>query len=183
MGFSRQEYWSGWPFPTPGDRPSTGTQPPSLAFPALQADSLLQAPPGPIFLKRREKKNREKGLAFSHRPAFTLKQKTEKQLGSRKPSRSRAPLGSSFCMLYSTSQFAESCTTSSLGRPHAGCGRTGAVVLTGSLMRMRLTGAQGKCRQGGGRAERLAGEVFCVPGCAGTGRMVCSTSHSCSSPR
>ena len=45
-------------------------------------------------------------------------------------------------------------------------------VMTGSLMRMRLTGAQGQCRQGGGRAERLAGEVLWVPSCAGTGRSV-----------
>ena len=34
--FSRQEYWSGLPFPTPGDRPDPGIEPGS---PALQADS------------------------------------------------------------------------------------------------------------------------------------------------
>ena len=38
MGFSRQEYWSGLPFPTPGDLPNPGIEPRS---PALQADSLL----------------------------------------------------------------------------------------------------------------------------------------------
>ena len=38
MGFSRQEYWSGLPFPSPGDVPDTGIKPRS---PALQADSLL----------------------------------------------------------------------------------------------------------------------------------------------
>ena len=38
MGFSRQEYWSGLPFPSPGDLPNPGTEPRS---PALQADSLL----------------------------------------------------------------------------------------------------------------------------------------------
>ena len=38
MGFSRQEYWSGLPFPSPGDLPGPGTKPRS---PALQADSLL----------------------------------------------------------------------------------------------------------------------------------------------
>ena len=38
MGFSRQEYWSGLPFPSPGDLPSPGQEPGS---PALQADSLL----------------------------------------------------------------------------------------------------------------------------------------------
>ena len=38
MGFSRQEYWSGLPFPSPGDRPDPGIEP---ASPALQVDSLL----------------------------------------------------------------------------------------------------------------------------------------------
>ena len=43
MGFSRQEYWSGLPFPSPGDFPNPGTEPRSLA---LQADSLPSEPPG-----------------------------------------------------------------------------------------------------------------------------------------
>ena len=38
MGFSRQEYWSGLSFPSPGDLPDPGIEPGS---PALQADSLL----------------------------------------------------------------------------------------------------------------------------------------------
>ena len=37
MGLSRQEYWSGVPFPSPGDLPNPGIEPRS---PALQADSL-----------------------------------------------------------------------------------------------------------------------------------------------
>jgi len=37
MGFSRQEYWSGLPFPSPGDLPDPGIE---LRSPALQADSL-----------------------------------------------------------------------------------------------------------------------------------------------
>ena len=37
MGFSRQEYWSGLPFPSPGDLPSPGIEPGS---PALWADAL-----------------------------------------------------------------------------------------------------------------------------------------------
>ena len=37
MGFSRQEYWSGVPFPSPGDLPDPGIEPGS---PALQADVL-----------------------------------------------------------------------------------------------------------------------------------------------
>ena len=41
MGFSRQEYWSGLPFPSPGDLHDQGIKPRSLAAPALQVDSLL----------------------------------------------------------------------------------------------------------------------------------------------
>ena len=41
MGFSRQEYWSGLPFPSPGDLPNPGIKPGS---PALQADSLPSEP-------------------------------------------------------------------------------------------------------------------------------------------
>ena len=35
MGFSRQEYWSGLPFPSPGDLPDPGIEPASLMAPAL----------------------------------------------------------------------------------------------------------------------------------------------------
>ena len=42
-GFSRQEYWSGLPFPSPGDLPHSGIKPRS---PALQADALTSEPPG-----------------------------------------------------------------------------------------------------------------------------------------
>ena len=41
MGFSRQEYWSGLPFPSPEDLSDPGIKP---RFPALQADSLLSEP-------------------------------------------------------------------------------------------------------------------------------------------
>ena len=41
MGFSRQEYWSGLPFPSPGDLPNPGIEPRS---PALQANSLPAEP-------------------------------------------------------------------------------------------------------------------------------------------
>ena len=57
MGFSRQEYWSGLPFPTPRDLPDPRIEPRSSALQAdsfffffLQADSLLTVSPG----KRRE---------------------------------------------------------------------------------------------------------------------------------
>jgi len=39
MGFSRQEYWSGLPFPTLGDLPNTGIKPKSPVCPVSQADS------------------------------------------------------------------------------------------------------------------------------------------------
>ena len=43
MGFSRQEYWSGLPFPSPGDLPDPGIEPRS---PTLQADALTSELPG-----------------------------------------------------------------------------------------------------------------------------------------
>ena len=43
MGSSRQEYWSGLPFPSPGDLPDPGIEPRS---PALKADSSPSEPPG-----------------------------------------------------------------------------------------------------------------------------------------
>ena len=43
MGFSRQDYWSGLPFPSPGDLPNAGIEPGS---PALQTDALPSEPLG-----------------------------------------------------------------------------------------------------------------------------------------
>ena len=43
MKFSRQEYWSGLPIPSPGDLPNPGIKPVS---PALQVNSLPSEPPG-----------------------------------------------------------------------------------------------------------------------------------------
>ena len=56
MGFSRQEYWSGLSFPSPGDLPDPGIRP---RPPALQADSLPSEPPGthprwPLSKKKRK---------------------------------------------------------------------------------------------------------------------------------
>ena len=42
MGFPKQEYWSGLPFPSPGDLPDPGIEPRS---PAFQADTLTSEPP------------------------------------------------------------------------------------------------------------------------------------------
>ena len=46
MGFFRQEYWSGLPFPSPGDLPDPGIKPQSPVSPALQVDSLTPEPSG-----------------------------------------------------------------------------------------------------------------------------------------
>ena len=42
IGFSRQEYWSGLPFPSPGDLPDPGSEPES---PALTAEFFAAEPP------------------------------------------------------------------------------------------------------------------------------------------
>ena len=46
LEFSRQEYWSGLPFPSPGDLPNPRIEPRS---PTLQADALPSEPPGKYF--------------------------------------------------------------------------------------------------------------------------------------
>ena len=46
MGFSRQEYWGGLPFPSTGDLPNPGIEP---GFPTLEADALTSEPPGKIY--------------------------------------------------------------------------------------------------------------------------------------
>ena len=69
MEFSRQEYWSGWPFPSPRELPKPGIKPRS---PALQADSLLSEPQE-VFtsviktFKEGEKRMKEKAWVVSSR--------------------------------------------------------------------------------------------------------------------
>ena len=46
VGFPRKEYWSGLPFPTPGDLPDPGIKPVSLASPALAGGFFTTVPPG-----------------------------------------------------------------------------------------------------------------------------------------
>ena len=48
MGFPRQEYWNGLPFPSPGDLPDPEIEPGS---PALEADTLTSEPPGMGWIK------------------------------------------------------------------------------------------------------------------------------------
>ena len=45
MEFSRQEYWSGLPFPTPGDIPDLGIEPTSPVYPALAGQFFTAVPP------------------------------------------------------------------------------------------------------------------------------------------
>ena len=54
MGFSRQGYWSGLLFPSPGDLSDPQMEP---RFPALQADALPSEPPGKPFRERGEFKS------------------------------------------------------------------------------------------------------------------------------
>ena len=46
MGFSRQEQWSGLPYPSPGDLPDPGTEPKSPASPALAGGFFTAEQPG-----------------------------------------------------------------------------------------------------------------------------------------
>ena len=61
MGFSRQEYWSGLLFPSPGYLPETGIKPRS---PALQVDALPSEPPGKLKIVK---------ISFTLGFAFSLK--------------------------------------------------------------------------------------------------------------
>ena len=61
MEFSRQEYWSGLPFPSPGDLPNPGIEPRS---PALQADTLPSEPPGKPRRYRFSRQEHWSGLPF-----------------------------------------------------------------------------------------------------------------------
>ena len=63
MGFSRQEYWSEFPFPSPGDLPDPGIEPRS---PALQVGSLPTELQGKPIINYREFKN----MINTKRPDF-----------------------------------------------------------------------------------------------------------------
>ena len=61
MGFSRQEYWSGLPFPSPGDLPDPGIEPRS---PALEADALTSEAPRKPYSNTKEKVLKKECLYF-----------------------------------------------------------------------------------------------------------------------
>ena len=58
MGFPRQDYWSGLPFPTPGNHPDPGIKPKSLASLALAGRFFTTVPP-------REEGDPRKGLSIN----------------------------------------------------------------------------------------------------------------------
>ena len=65
-GFLRQEYWSGLPFPTPGDLPDPGIKPTSLRSPALPGRFFTTAPsenpkPKPFLILWRAKETTDSG--------------------------------------------------------------------------------------------------------------------------
>ena len=66
MGFSRQEYWNGLPFPSPEDLPNPGIKPRS---PTLKADALSSEPPGKSSMRREKRtiKKKKKDKIFKRR--------------------------------------------------------------------------------------------------------------------
>ena len=80
LGFSRQEYWSGLPFPSPENLPDPGIEPRS---PALQADSLLSEPPGApfhqYFCQKTYQRKSEKGSWLTFLPLIWQQHLASKQ--------------------------------------------------------------------------------------------------------
>ena len=72
MGFSRQEYWSGLPFPSPGDLPDPGIE---LRSPALQADSLHPSHQGGSSCRVRGQKSK---FSYRHAELGAVKVKEKK---------------------------------------------------------------------------------------------------------
>ena len=64
-GFSKKEYWSGLPSPSPGDLPDSGVEPASRVCPALAGGSLPLAPPG-------SSQNKEECLCTCHQREINI---------------------------------------------------------------------------------------------------------------
>ena len=114
MGFPRPEYWSGWPFPPPGDLPNPWIKPGS---PALQADSLLSEPPGRPLRDRRTLPN----TPPSHpKPPLGGGLEVWGSLLSSQPSRAGISRSKSFSYLLApVPQMCEPCGFSALVRSHS----------------------------------------------------------------
>ena len=72
MGFPRQEYWSGFPFPPPGDLPDPGIEPMS---PALAGGFFTTEPPGKLYMWNLKKKNVQMNLFYKIEICIFTKQK------------------------------------------------------------------------------------------------------------
>ena len=59
MGFSKQEYWNGLPFPSPEDLPNPGIK---LGSPTLRADALPSEPPGKPHLHHIDEEKEAQGV-------------------------------------------------------------------------------------------------------------------------
>ena len=80
MGFSKQEHWSGLPFPSPWDLPNSGIKPGS---PALQTDALLSEPlEKPILMKY---------YSYLFNSIFIILLKFSNAVGDRKNKRKAGP--------------------------------------------------------------------------------------------
>ena len=64
MGFSKQEYWSGLPFPSPGDHPDAGTEPVSPVSIALQVDSLPLSLGSPMSHSKHQQQPLDQGIVI-----------------------------------------------------------------------------------------------------------------------
>ena len=81
MGFPRQEYWSGLPFPSPRDLPALGTEPEFPMSPALAGRFFTTEPPGKprrkmlslFYMQRRLKLREVKRLGQSHCVRWVVK--------------------------------------------------------------------------------------------------------------
>ena len=72
MGFSRQEYWSGLPFPSPGDLPDAGIEPAALASPALAGGFFTPSATWEALEDRRPVDTRRLMLTTLEIPAYDL---------------------------------------------------------------------------------------------------------------
>ena len=73
MGFPRQKYWSGLPFPSPGDLPDPGIKLKPPASPALQADSLMLSHQGSQLVVTLD----DAHFAFFNLTVLSVERKTE----------------------------------------------------------------------------------------------------------
>ena len=72
MEFSRHEYWSGLPFPPPGDLPEPGTEPVSLKSPALASGLFTTETPGKPNLANKKKDDNNKNLNIERDVGWAL---------------------------------------------------------------------------------------------------------------